>query len=181
MKNINKSMKNVNDERYTPKILVMPILNFIPKDKVIWCPFDTEDSEFVIVLKQAGYNVVYSHIDNGKDFFEYEAKEYDYIVSNPPFSKKLKVLDRLYKLGKPFAMLMNIECLNYQVIGNFFLDKDLQLLIFDKKVSFDGNTASFNTSYFCRGILPKDLMFYHLEHNNTKNNFEPARLEAKND
>lgn len=181
MKNINKSMKNVNDERYTPKILVMPILNFIPKDKVIWCPFDTEDSEFVIVLKQAGYNVVYSHIDNGKDFFEYEPKEYDYIVSNPPFSKKLKVLDRLYKLGKPFAMLMNIECLNYQVIGNFFLDKDLQLLIFDKKVSFDGNTASFNTSYFCRGILPKDLMFYHLEHNNTKNNFEPARLEAKND
>ena len=182
MRNLNKSMKNVNDERYTPPILVKPILKYIKHGSTIWCPFDTEDSEFVQIIKKAGYKVIYSHIELGQDFFEYEPdEEYDYIVSNPPFSKKLEVLDRLYKLGKPFAMLMNIECLNYQVIGNFFLDKDLQLLIFDKKVSFDGNTASFNTSYFCRGILPKDLMFYHLEHNNTKDKFEPARLESKND
>lgn len=177
MKSINKSMKNKNDERYTPPILVKPIIEFIPKNKIIWCPFDTKDSEFVVQFEKAGYNVVYSHIWEDKDFFEYEPKEYDYIISNPPFSKKIKVLERLYKLNKPFAMLMNIECLNYQIIGEFFLDKELQLLIVDKKVSFDGNTASFNTSYFCKDILPKDLMFYHLENNNTGNNFVGAKMK----
>ena len=177
MKCINKSMKSKNDERYTPPILVRPILKYLKPNSIIWCPFDTENSEFVILLKNAGYKVIYSHIWYGQDFFEYEPdEEYDYIISNPPFSKKLQVLDRLYKLNKPFAMLMNIECLNYQVVGNFFLDKELQLLIVDKKVSFDGNTASFNTSYFCKDMLPKDLMFYHLENNNTGNNFIGSRM-----
>lgn len=182
MKSLNKSMKNINDERYTPPILVKPILKYIKHGSTIWCPFDIEDSEFVQILKNAGYKVLYSHIDLGQDFFEYEPKEhYDYIISNPPFSKKLKVLDRLYKLEKPFAMLMNIECLNYQEVGNFFLDKNLELLIFDKKVSFDGNTASFNTSYFCNNILPKQLIFEHLEHNNVGQKFTGSRILERND
>ena len=182
MKSLNKSMKNKNDERYTPPILVKPILNYLKPNSTIWCPFDTENSEFVIKLKKAGHKVIYSHIDLGQDFFDYEPSEdYDYIISNPPFSKKLKVLDRLYKLNKPFAMLMNIECLNYQVVGNFFLDKPLQLLIVDKKVSFDGNTASFNTSYFCNNMLPKDLMFYHLENNNTGINFIGSNMLKRSD
>ncbi len=177
MKSINRSMKNKNDERFTPPILVKPILKYLKPNSTIWCPFDKEDSEFVILLKEAGHKVIYSHIDLGKDFFEYDPDDpYDYVISNPPFSRKLDVLDRLYKLGKPFAMLMNIECLNYQVVGEFFLDKDLQLLIFDKKVSFDGNTASFNTSYFCKDILPKQLIFEHLENNNTGSNFVGSRM-----
>lgn len=182
MKNINKSMKNKNDERYTPPILVKPILKYLKHNSTIWCPFDTKDSEFVILLQKAGHKVIYSHIWNGQDFFKYEPKEkYDYIISNPPFTKKLEVLDRLYKLDKPFAMLMNIECLNYQIVGEFFLKRDLQLLIVDKKVSFDGNTASFNTSYFCNKILPKDIIFEHLENNNTKNNFIGSRMKYLGD
>lgn len=179
MKSLNKSMKNKNDERYTPPILVKPILKYLKPQSTIWCPFDTENSEFVILLREAGHKVIYSHIDFDQDFFEYEPDEkYDYIISNPPFSQKLKVLDRLYKLNKPFAMLLNLECLNYQIIGEFFLDKPLQLLIVDKKVSFDGNTASFNTSYFCKDILPKDLIFEHLENNNTGENFVCSRMEG---
>ena len=177
MNNLGKSMGQKNDERYTPAILVKPILEFIKPGSTIWCPFDLESSEFVILLREAGHKVLFSHIFTGQDFFEYEPDEpYDYIISNPPFSKKLEVLERLYKLGKPFAMLMNLECLNYQVVGEFFLDKPLELLIVDKKVSFDGNTPSFNTSYFCNGMLPEQLMFYHLEHNNARKNFVPSRM-----
>lgn len=175
---LNKSMKRVFDERYTPPILVKPILKYLKPNSTIWCPFDTEDSEFVILLREQGHKVIYSHIWLGQDFFEYEPQEeYDYIISNPPFTLKLEVLERLYKLDKPFAILLNIECLNYQIIGEYFLDKPLQLLIVDKKVSFDGNTSSFNTSYFCNKILPKDLMFAHLEHNNTKHNFVKSRMK----
>lgn len=167
------------DEYYTPKILVEPILQFIKPNSTVWCPFDTENSEFVIALKEAGHKVIYSHIWYGQDFFTYEPTEpYDYIISNPPFTKKLAVLERLYRLNKPFAMVMGLPILNYQEVGEFFLDKPLQLLIVDKKVSFDGNTASFNNSYFCRDILPRDLIFYHLPHNNSKKFFVCSRMKA---
>jgi hypothetical protein len=169
---------NEKDEYYTPAILVRPILKYLKANSTIWCPFDTENSEFVILLKEAGHKVIYSHIWYGQDFFGYEPNEdYDYIISNPPFSCKLQVLDRLYKLNKPFAMVMGLPILNYQEVGEFFLDKDLQLLIVDKKVSFDGNTASFNNSYFCRNVLPKDIMFEHLENNNSKQCFIASRMQ----
>lgn len=163
-----------------PPLLVEPIIKYIKPKSTIWCPFDTEDSEFVIKLKEAGHKVIYSHIWYGQDFFEYEPNEpYDCIVSNPPFTRKLEVFKRLYELGKPFAMVCGLPILNYQEVGEFFLDKELQLLIVDKKVSFDGNTASFNNSYFCKGILPYSLMFEHLPHNNTKQNFVGSKMKYK--
>ena len=168
---------NEKDEYYTPKILVKPILKYLKPKATIWCPFDTKDSEFVIELEKVGHKVIYTHIWLGQDFFNYEPSEdYDYIISNPPFTRKKEVLERLYKLNKPFAMVLGLPILNYQEIGNFFLDKDLQLLIVDKKVSFDGNTASFNNSYFCYKVLPKDLMFEHLENNNSNKHYVPSKM-----
>lgn len=168
---------NEKDEYYTPPILVRPIMQYIKPNSVIWCPFDTEDSEFVIALKEAGHKVIYSHIWYGQDFFDYEPEEkYDYIISNPPFTKKLQVFERLYSLGKPFAMVMGLPILNYQEVGDFFIDKELQLLIVNKKVSFNGNTASFNNSYFCYKMLPRDIIFVNLEHNNSGKNFCASRM-----
>lgn len=169
---------NIKDEYYTPPILVKPIIQYAKG--IIWCPFDTKNSEFVIQLKKNGNEVIHSHIWEGKDFFNYEPEHYDMIISNPPFSRKLEVLKRLYELDKPFAMVLGLPILNYQEVGNFFLDKELQLLIVDKKVSFDGNTASFNNSYFCYKMLPKDLMFVHLENNNSKQYHKPSSMKYEN-
>lgn len=166
---------NEKDEYYTPKILVDAIVPYIPAGKTVWCPFDTCNSEFVNAFK-VNHKVIHSHIWDGKDFFKYEPDTYDYIVSNPPFTRKLEVLQRLYDLDKPFAMVLPLPMLNYQEVGSFFLDKPLQLLIVDKKVSFDGNTASFNNSYFCNKILPKELMFAHLENNNSRKHFIPSEM-----
>ena len=173
---------NKKDEYYTPPILVEPILDYIPPNSTIWCPFDTKDSEFVRLLEKRGCKVIHSHIWEGKDFFEYEPSEhYDYIISNPPFTEKYKILERLFELNKPFAMILGLPILNYQIVGKFFFEKqqegkDLQLLIVDKKVSFDGNTASFNNSYFCYGVLPKQIIFTSLENNNTKQHFIPSKM-----
>jgi hypothetical protein len=174
---LNSKSFNVKDEYYTPKLLVKPIIPYIPKGSVVWCPFDTPKSEFVIELEMAGFEVIHSHLATGQDFFTYEPAKYDVIVSNPPFSRKLEVLSRLYALKKPFAMILGLPILNYQEVGAFFLDKPLQLLIVDKKVSFDGNTASFNNSYFCSNLLPRDLMFVHLENNNSKSHFKGSQMK----
>lgn len=180
-KNMN-GMYSENDELYTPRILVEAIVHFIPKGSTVWCPFDTANSEFVLVLREKGFKVIHSHIWDGKDFLTYEPVEhYDCIVSNPPFSIKLDVFKRLFDLGKPFAILMNSNAEQYQNIGNFFYEmslqgKYIQKLNPDKKVSFNGRTSAFNTSYFCWNFLPMGYMMAHLEHNNSGKNYVPSRM-----
>ena len=57
-----------NDECYTPDYAVKPILKYIPKEAIIWCPFDTEESNCVKMLTKNGHNVYFTHIDLGVDF-----------------------------------------------------------------------------------------------------------------
>lgn len=106
-----------NDSLYTPYHIIDHITKYLPTDKIIWCPFDEKWSAFTVRLKERGYNVVSSHINDGQDFFNYEPAHWDIIVSNPPFSLKDRILGRLYSFNKPFA-----------------------------------------TAYFCRYLLPKDLI-----------------------
>jgi hypothetical protein len=74
----------------------------IPKQKVIWCPFDYKKSNFVTVFKNNGYKVINSHIYSGKDFYKFRPKQHwDIIVSNPPFRNKYKLLKRLLVFNKP--------------------------------------------------------------------------------
>lgn len=99
------------DEHYTPFYAVEPLLKYIPEDKTVWCPFDEEWSAYYRLLKECGYCVVRSSLSEGQDFFSYEPETWDIIVSNPPFSKKDRVLERLYSFGKPFAVLMPLMAL----------------------------------------------------------------------
>lgn len=184
-------MKNhykLNDELYTPAKLVDIILPYVKdiyniyrpvlgRDPIFWCPFDTEDSEFVRVLRdEHKYNVVFSHISEGKDFFNYEPEKWDIAISNPPFSKKMDIFKRLLNFGKPFAMLCNEMIINYQEVANLFTNYEIQLLAPDKKVSFNGKTSSFACGYFCWKFLPRDLIFVHMEDNNSGKYFVPAKL-----
>ena len=127
-----------NDECYTPRYAVLPLLDFLEsfRGKVIWCPFDTDRSEFVKVLRENNFNVVHSHIDNGQDFYTYEPKNWDIIVSNPPFTNKRKIFERCLSFGKPFALLMSNTWLNDAAPKQLFFDRDLQLLMFDKRIEF---------------------------------------------
>ena len=170
---------NKKDEYYTPAIMVYPIIDYLIPGATIWCPFDTERSEFVRVFTATGFKVIYSHIWMGQDFFVYEPSEpYDYIISNPPFTKKIAVLERLYQIDKPFAMILGLPILNYQTVSGFYVGKNLDMLMFDKKVSFNGKTSSFACAYFSNGILPKGNTFYHLPHNNTGQNFIQPGMAA---
>ena len=155
-----------SDEVYTPDYAVKPILKYLKPNSTIWCPFDTEDSEYVKIFKEAGYKVIYSHIDNGQNFFEFEPKEdYDVIISNPPFSIKDAILNRLSELKKPYAMLLPLPTLQGQ--KRFKYLKGSQALIFDKRINYfkDYKTkeiqkgVSFASIYICKDFLPKDLIF----------------------
>ena len=53
-----------SDEVYTPAYAVKPILKYITPDKIIWCPFDKEDSEYVKLIRANNNKVIATHIDN---------------------------------------------------------------------------------------------------------------------
>lgn len=156
------------DECYTPYYAVDPILKYLPKNKKIWCPFDEEWSAFYQTLKSNGYDVVRSALSEGKDFFTYEPEEYDIIVSNPPFSKKDLVIERLYDLNKPFMILLPLNSLQSKRRYRSFKN-GVQILAFDKRINFHTDNMehytrgnSFASAYYCRDILPKDLILEEL-------------------
>ena len=162
-----------SDEVYTPAYAVQPIIKYLKifnPNATIWCPFDKEYSNYVKELTQAGFKVIFSHIDDEKNFFYYEPEEnYDIIISNPPFSQKDNVLKRLYELDKPYAMLLPVPTLQGQ--ARFPYMKDIQYLGFDKRINYYKDLAmtktqdgvSFGSCYLCRKFLPRDLIIEELE------------------
>ena len=152
-----------NDECYTPDYAVQPILEYIPQDVTVWCPFDTEESEFVKQISKTN-PVTYSHLDKGQDFFQYQPSEWDIIISNPPFSNKKKFFQRALAFNKPFALIMTNTWLNDSTPKILFKDKDLQLLMFDKRMEFVNpngqvnNKITFSSSYYCWNFLPKQII-----------------------
>lgn len=157
-----------SDEYFTPEYAVKPLLKYLKKNQLIWCPFDKENSAFVSVLEGAGHRVIASHIDNGENFFFYKPEDYDIIISNPPFSCKDAVLARLAELKTPYAMLLPLPTLQGQ--SRFKYLKDCQALIFDKRINFYQDEektkivkgVAFASIYICKDFLPRDLVFEEL-------------------
>lgn len=159
-----------SDETYTPYYAVEPLLKYIPKNKVIWCPCDEEWSAYYQTFKENGYKVIRSSLVEGQDFFEYEPDEhYDIIVTNPPFSLSEKIFKRLDELNKPYIMLFPLKYLQGKNRFNYLKDT-CQLLSFDGRVDYHtrgdfqnyrkGN--HFASAYFCKDVLPKDLIIEEL-------------------
>ena len=160
-----------SDECFTPRYVVEPIIKYLKaaKFKTIWCPFDCEHSLYVRVLKSVGFIVINTHIDSGGDFFNINEStlDFDCIVSNPPFTMKDKILKRLYKIGKPFAVLLPQNSLQSIQRTPLFIKYGLEYLGFDKRACFYTNGDlekikfgnHFASGYFCKNVLPEKLIF----------------------
>lgn len=157
------------DEQYTPKYGVEVLLPYIQhlKDRIIWCPFDRDDSQFVKVLTENGFRVVYSHLDYGQDFLTYEPEKWDVIISNPPYKNKRVYWERALELKKPFTLLLPINILSDSIINTTMKgrDKEFQLLIPNKRMRFYnaktgevGNHPTFKASYFGVNIFKEQII-----------------------
>lgn len=175
-----------NDEFYTPRYAIEPLLKYIKPNSKIWCPFDTDESNFMKVLEEQGHEVTNTHIKYHEDFFELsdkiDEKEYtivdcrgdrvifspDYIISNPPYSLKAEVFDRLFRIGRPFAMLVGVVGL-FESKKRFemFRDNEFEIMYFNKRISYFKDFAEqkpslnppFSSVYITSGILPEKIVF----------------------
>lgn len=160
---------NPNDEFYTPNYAIEPLLKYIPSNVTIWCPFDTKESNFVKLLEIKGCNVICSHIEKGEDFFTFLPNEnIDYIISNPPYSLKAQVFERLFELKIPFAMLVGVVGI-FESKRRFemFKDNNFEIMYFNKRVSYFKSyedqkpsiNPPFSSVYICQGVLPSTIVF----------------------
>lgn len=96
-----------SDEWYTDQKTVDKCIELLnPKpNSVIMCPFDSENSLFVKTLKNFGHQVIYG-ITNYVNSTHYE---YDYLVTNPPFSIKDLVIETVFSYGKKSVLVLPLD------------------------------------------------------------------------
>jgi len=142
------------------------------KDKIIWCPFDKEESNIVKVLKKYGYKVINTHIETGQDFLTFEPDfEFDIMISNPPFSKRTKFFQKINSYNKPFIMLQPIMFFNnnsmiqdlvkYSQRYRFLMPNNRMGFIKDNKEN--EKTTSFYSFWLCRDLFLNQNVFIDLE------------------
>lgn len=158
-----------NDEYYTPAYAVRPIMNYLKPGAVIWCSFDTEESQYVKIFTENGFTVIHGHIWTGQDFFTVPVPDCDYIISNPPYSWKGEVIKRLHEIKKTFAMPINFQ----GIFGSrerfkMFGENRVEMLWLSPRVSYirgDGKPekrAPFQSGYLCSGICGRQLEFEYI-------------------
>ena len=132
MELIQKLDKN-NDNYSTPPEVWENIKQYLPigDDCVVWEPFYI-DSKSPCHLSKLGCNVLYSNVD----FFNSRPSCATHIVTNPPFSCKEKVFERLYSLDLPFVVILPVHSLCTRFIKKYFKNK-LQLIIPDTRLHFE--------------------------------------------
>jgi hypothetical protein len=129
-------MDNYDKDNYeTPDSALDLILEKIDKSLVIWEPFycTGRSGEY---MRSKGYTVIHEN----KDFFTYEPDSYDIIVTNPPYSKRAPIFERLKYLNKPFSVLVPIStiCNQYFTCHEFGMPS---FIIPKKRVQFLNNGA----------------------------------------
>ena len=138
------------------------IAHLIPKDKILFEAFlkDNWSSKSAIILRDMGFNVVGNPTI---DFFD-ELPEYDIIVSNPPYSMKKKIFQRLAVLDKPFILILPISTITKQFVKVLERDK-VQMIIPSKRMQFEKagvelSRCWFDTCFLCYKInLERDITF----------------------
>jgi len=157
-----------NDEFYTPLYAIKPIEKYLKRNSIIWCPFDDENSLFVKYFIEMGHTVINTHINNEEDFFLMSAPKADYIISNPPYSLKAEVFERLFNIGIPFAMLVGVVGLfESKKRFNMFKSNEFEVMYFDKRIAYFKDYSEqkpslnppFSSVYITQNILPNRIIF----------------------
>lgn len=93
-------------------------------------------------------------------------------MSNPPYSVKGDVLQRLFRIGIPFAMLVGVVGLfESQRRFEMFRENEFEIMYLNKRVSYFKSyeeqrpslNPPFSSVYVCHNILPKQIVFEEIQ------------------
>jgi len=157
-----------SDEWFTPKKAIYPVLKYLKPNSIVWCPFDTKESNYVKILNEKGFVVINTHILNGYDFFDMPIPTCDYIISNPPYSLRNKVLGRLFGSGIPFMMLMNTNGLfDSSIRWDLLKSHNFTLIYLKGRVNYMQeygkelkSSPPFQSAYICSKVSDKQIILH---------------------
>ncbi len=98
------------------------------------------------------------------------------IISNPPYSVKTEVLERLFEIGKPFAMLVGVVGLfESQRRFDMFKNNKFEIMYLNRRVAYFKDYADqkpslnppFSSVYVCHKMLPKQIVFEEIQKKRT--------------
>ena len=146
------------DEYYTLKEDAEIIAdNLIKVPLKVWCPFNDTNSVWRGVLEERGFDVVTT--EGG--FFETEMPEgVQAIISNPPFTLKKAVMERIKGLNLRLELILPFQWLNDGVP----LEYGDQLMFFRQRMHFNTpqgikNKPRANCFVLSDGLLKSNLIF----------------------
>lgn len=146
------------DEYYTRQedadIIVGNIIDLPLK---VWLPFNDRNSVWVGTLKKRGFDVV---VTDG-DFFATEPPDgVQCIISNPPFSLKREVMERIKDLNLRFVLILPFQWLN----DGIPMEYGHQIMLFRQRMVFNTpqgclNKPRANCFVLSDGLLKSTLTF----------------------
>lgn len=150
-----------NDDWESPIEYWQLLTKFIPTDKIIYDPFYMNGNA------QKKWNELgYGCIHKDEDFFKANIPTDNMLtVSNPPYSKRNEVLNRLFEWDKPFIMLMPITTLCYMKTQKILRNYKIQIIIpniYKGFIDKNGNSTKCPPFYLCyicyKMNLPRDII-----------------------
>lgn len=142
-----------HDDYMTPKAAWEDILEYIPRDKIIWESFYGDGSSGGH-LRELGLNTFHQPID----FFTEEPDQWDIIVSNPPFTLIKPILKKLFEFDKPFILIMPSSKINTQYFREW-KDKGIQIIIPKKRIPQEKDSFHQAREWSYSGGLQKLVQF----------------------
>jgi hypothetical protein len=147
-----------SDECYTPRDAIEPLLEYLDKKNIYYDCTSGISSKLIDTMTENGFNCKSS---GDVDFLTEEAiEDFDIIITNPPYSKKDKFIEKCYETGKPFALLLPVSSMQGIKRGAMFNKNGIEILVLNKRIDFTGKgSPHFGVAWFCWNILPEKLMF----------------------
>ena len=147
------------DEYFTLEKDAETIAQHIIRPLKVWLPFNDRGKAFDNILPKHGHKVICTDTD----FFKTDPPSgCNAVISNPPFSRKKEVIERLNDFGIKYAIIIPFLWLNDGVP----FDYCTQVMFFRKRMAFIDDKGSIsrprsNCVVISNGILTHDCIVIH--------------------
>ncbi len=142
-----------SDEYITPSGAWDLVLPFVPAGSCVWDPFYCDGSSGAY-FSAKGFRC---HHAPNEDFFAHTPPaDCEVIVTNPPFTLKRQVLERLRALDRPFVLLLPISALGTAYFReNFGNNHDVSIIFPPRRIQFarPGTGAKGRCAFFSVFVL----------------------------
>jgi hypothetical protein len=150
------AQRGAPDDFQTPADTLRPLIKHLSRRWTVWeCA--AGNGNLVRGLRADGFRAIGTDILTGTDFLSAAPRQFDCIVTNPPFSLKQEFLARAYSLGKPFAFLLPLTTLETAKRQSLFREHGVELILLDRRINFEtpsgrGSGSWFATAWFTWGL-----------------------------